>query len=364
MILNSFLFPGLQTISDSGDLIPLTNGFRPLGMITVLTRDHYAMERKVLSRGDAVGVRAAKAQAEFESRFTEPVALIDLSDRGKQSMLANVWTWDRHAIGELTGNPSLRVLPEPLARRPIEAGARVVRALSGFDGEIWHNNFCVASRWWPEPPTEMEWDIFQRGAQSRYWPTEPNGTPLFYALPEVEEATWISDRVWVAPTWSERLRSITPAQLILGAAVLLAAPLAYNVSKIVQLNTQISGLEQEAADRTEAAQPWLQNRRRALAQLNQISQMSALGAPEALIYALMDMEAALVAADANAAAVNYDAPTLEVRLEGRSEDELNVVALVQALEASTNWSEVRFDSGSRSIIGTVTTNEAEGAAQP
>ena len=362
MMLNSFLFPGLQTISDTGDLIPLTKGFRPLGMITVITRDHYSMSRKVISRGDAVGVRAAKAQAEFESRYAEPVALVDLSERTKQSTQASVWTWDRQAITDLTGKPSLRVLPEPLARRPLESGARVVRALSGFDGEIWHNNFCVASRWWPEPPSEMEWDIFQRGAQSRYWPTEPNGTPLLYALPEVEAASWISDRVWVAPTWSERLRSITPGQLLLGAAILFAAPLAYNVSKIAQLNAEISGLEQEVEDRTREAQPWLQNRRRALAQLNQITAMSDLGAPEALIYALMDMEAALVTADARASAINYDAPTLEVRLDGGADSSLNVVSLVQSLESSTNWSEVRFDSSSGSIIGTVTTNETESEA--
>ena len=361
-MLNSFLFPGLQTISDNGDLIPLTKGLRPLGMITVITRDHYSMTRKVLSRGDAVGVRAAKAQAEFESRYAEPVALVDLGERNKQSTLANIWTWDRHAIGALTGKPSLRVLPEPLARRPLESGARVVQALSGFDGEIWQNNFCVASRWWPEPPTEMEWDIFQRGAQSRYWPTEPNGTPILYALPQVEAASWISDRVFVAPTWSERLRSITPGQLIIAGAVLLAAPLAYNVSKIAQLNAEIGSLEQEVADRTRDAQPWLQNRRRALAQLNQITEMSELGAPEALIYALMDMEAALVSADTRAAASNYDAPTLEVRLEGGADSGLNVVSLVQSLEASTNWSDVRFDSNGGAIVGTVTTNEADSGA--
>lgn len=362
MTLSSFLYPGLQTISDSGNIVPLTKGFRPLGMITVITRDHFSMTRKVLPRGDAVGVRAAKAQAEFESRFAEPTALIDLSSRSKESTLANVWTWDSHALNELTGNTSLRVLPEPLARRPIVSGARIVRALSGFDGEIWHDNFCVASRWWPEPPTEMEWDIFQRGAQSRYWPTEPDGTPLLYSLPQVEEASWISDRVWVAPTWGERLRSITPGQLIIVGCILLAAPFAYNASKITQLNAAISGLETEVEDRTQDAQPWLQNRRRALSQLSQITEMSDLGSPEALIYALMDMEAALTAANANASAINYDAPTLEVRLDDNAD--LNVVSLVQSLEASANWSSVRFDSGSGAIVGTVTTNSPESGGAP
>ena len=364
MRLDSFLYPGLQTIDDSGEIVPLTKGFRPMGMITVITRDHFSMTRKVLPRGDSVGISAAKAQAEFESRYGEPVALVDLSERSKQPTLANVWTWDRSAISQLTGKASLRILPEPLARRPIESGARVIRALSGFDGEIWHNNFCVASRWWPEPPTEMEWDIFQRGAQSRFWPSDPDGSPLLFDLPPVESPNWISDRVWVAPTWGERLRSITPAQLVMIALVLLAAPFAYNASKIVQLNTSISALEQEVADRTRAAQPWLQNRRRALAQLNQISEMSGLGSPEALIYALMDMEAALAEANASASAINYDAPTLEVRLDRNANAQINVVSLVQTLEASANLSSVRFDSNNGAIVGTVTTNTITNEATP
>jgi hypothetical protein len=54
--------------------------------------------------------------------------------------------------------------PEPLCRDPMQTGARIVIGLEGYFGEIWSDKQLVSIRWWPDIPTQRQWEEFVRAS--------------------------------------------------------------------------------------------------------------------------------------------------------------------------------------------------------
>ena len=355
------LFPGLQALDSDGNAVSLTGGFRPFGKITLLPRAHYEMSRRTIARGDAKGIQSARAQAEFESEYEDPQILVEVQQAGRDATLATVWTWDRsqsHAA-------NARLLPEPLARVPMRGdGARLVKALQGYDGEVWDNGYCVASRWWAAHPSDADWRDFQVGARSRYWPRDLNGDVKDFPKPDAEDPEWVNNRIWVSNTWQDRISSIRPVQVAMISAVVLAAPFSFNAFELVKSHNDIAKYEEQLEVRKAEAAPWLADQRRALSVLNQIRNMISVGEPEAIVFALMDLEAELDKYGIVASQINYEAPQLQVRFEGTADSQSNTVDLVQSLESSVNWSGVRYDSALNAITGSVVSDLNSRGAQP
>lgn len=54
-------------------------------------------------------------------------------------------------------------VPESVLLLPPEGdGCRLVRLREGCEGQVWQQGMLLSSRWWPEPPSEVEWSNFIR----------------------------------------------------------------------------------------------------------------------------------------------------------------------------------------------------------
>ncbi len=359
MTLAQFLYPGLQAIDHDGNLAPITRGLRPFGKLTVLPRELFEVSRATIPRGDSKGIRSAREKAKFETDFADPQIMIDVQRKGRHPTLATIWCWDRSMLPN-----AARALPEPLARIPLIDGARIVQGLSGYEGEVWSDGYCIASRWWSSEPSSPEWDAFQTGARSRYWPQDTNGSALVYPKPEVEQPEWVNNKIWVSKDWYDRLTSIRPLQIALVSAVMLAAPYTYTLSEIAILNRDNALLERRLDDERAAAAPWLADQRRAFSELGQIRQLTSIGDSEAILFALVDLESELGTHRLHATQISFDAPRLQVRLESNSGSTTDTVTLIEELESSKNLTGVRYDSSTNSILGTVVADLDGGGVSP
>ncbi len=363
MPLFSILFPQLWIPDREDRPVALLPGPRWVGRIVVLPHRYFTHARRKIPRGDQKGRRAALAQAAYESRYRDPDFLVSVRAPGPRPTEASIWSWDRTLVETLTGSRGARVIPEPLARLPITNGARIIEASEGYDGEIWMDGVCIASRWWSTPPDREEWARFTTGARSRDWPTDPEGNPVIYSLPQPEAPVWNSKLFWVRRDWLDRAQSVGPLQLAVIVLALVAMPASCEATQYARLMQERTSIEASLAKQRAAAEPWLNLRRRALADQRQVADMSAPGDPAALIFALMDLDSAMASVTSPIERIEYLDGELRITLQ--DSDKQNVVSMVSGLEQSASWGRVRFDPATRQIIGKVATGaRSDRAALP
>lgn len=119
--------------------------------------------------------------------------------RGAQAL---AFAWDRSGAG---GEARSGAVPETLMQQPpAQSGVRVVAGLDGHEGQVWHEGWLLATRWWPAPPEPAEWQLFVRSlpALALDVPSQP---------PAPVAAVW-QNRPWVAAKPIEDLGS-GPVQL-------------------------------------------------------------------------------------------------------------------------------------------------------
>ncbi len=162
-----FLSPRLLTTTADGETTRLGGGDGP--PILVAPRASASFERVELGASGAKGRRAARIRA-LQKAAGENVRTRVVTDPRDPSK-AGVWTWSGDGDGGGEGalyKPS--EIPEPLAYEPMQEGARVIRCIEGYEGQIWSGGAMVASRWWPEAPSEQDWILFLRHARLEVTP--------------------------------------------------------------------------------------------------------------------------------------------------------------------------------------------------
>ena len=356
MRLQNFLFPGLQTIDASGHIEPLTEGYRLFGNLTVLPRDLFKIMRTTIPRGDSKGILSLRESIKFENRLEDPQIIVDVKTSGTDPTLATAYFWDRAELPK-----SIRAIPEPLARIPMKDGARLISATLGYDGEIWDGGYCVASRWWPQAPSENEWDLFQKGARSQYWPNDEDGRPEYFPRPSIIEPEWVNNKAIVSKSRVDYLQSIKPVQVAAVSALILAFPASYTVSEIVLLQNALNKAEAELALSEQEAGPWRAAQRKAVAERNRVIQLQQIGKPSATLFALADLESELAKQDLSASQIGYDAERFEIRLNPNDDLNQKAVPLIQALEKSSNLTRVRYDASSRTLFADLENEDASAA---
>jgi hypothetical protein len=102
--------------------------------------------------------------------------------------------WDRELVAGLlaaAGSTSPSVLwPETLMHEAMATnGVRLVRCLEGFEAQAWQGRHLHASRWWVEPPTAGEAEVWLRS--------------LGLDLPERATMPAAQDLAWLRRPWAE-----------------------------------------------------------------------------------------------------------------------------------------------------------------
>ena len=133
--------------------------------VYVLSRALCSFSRVRLTGKNAKARAAAKLGVAFRQGYQDPQTR--LAKDPNDPLRAGIWSWDgEFEIDRDASAKSVRVIPETLIRTQLEEGARLVRCIDGFEGQVWRDSALIASRWWPNPPTAREWQHFMRAAQA------------------------------------------------------------------------------------------------------------------------------------------------------------------------------------------------------
>jgi hypothetical protein len=250
---------------------------------------------------------------------------------------ASIWVWDQGltrsaaaAAGIDIGR--LRVVPETAMQPPGEDGPRLIETLDGVEGQSWTAGSPVASRWWRDLPDARAWMMFQRGA----------GLPpdrLAALVPQPMRLPWLA-RPW---TTTRRPGSFDLTRVdtrLIAASVAAAIIVAYGYQGVewFRVDRDVARLTDEIARRSEAIEPLLQARTRALDSQSAIRVLHDLDRfPSQL--ALMARVAELLPRDrTRLTAWIYDRGQLELGIE--ADRPLDVVKLVRSLEGLDHFKSV------------------------
>ena len=116
-------------------------------------------------------MNAARSQALAWSPFEDSEVRFAVAPLQQGSgVRALLLAWDRRqatarAVDAGLDPARLAFVPEPLrgAAMPTD-GLRLLRCEEGFEGQRWQGRFLCASRWWPELPSQREWQLFEHAA--------------------------------------------------------------------------------------------------------------------------------------------------------------------------------------------------------
>lgn len=247
------------------------------------------------------------------------------------AFMAGIWSFP------LSAKHKGRYLPETLAQMPMDTtsqdgiGARIIRGVSGYEGQIWRQSDLVASRWWGRLPTDIDWDGFLRAAQ------ETLG-PLDMARPAAQDAVWRTD-LPVFDISPERLSEVFSPVNVGGAvtALLLCGGL-YISGQYLRESLALRDVENKAVSIRGETEQIQSERRRALTNMGFVRKYRKLGDNGIVLGGLGAVANVLGETALGIEQMNLRSGALELRLKG--EDEISVPDMVAALEAEAVLSNV------------------------
>ncbi len=186
--------------------------------------------------------------AETRAPFARPGLSVVWGARHAQS-----WSWDKDRLSRLGVPPNAWVVAESaLDTYPVPDDGHRMRQTrdGGHEVQVFHRHELFASRFWPHHPSEGELELFLRRCR-RHDEEGENAKPTSLAMARLRNR--IRD-------WSAR---ITPMQALLGALVLLGAPLLHQTGAHARLShdwrdaqAKLETVIEESATRFQARRTW------------------------------------------------------------------------------------------------------------
>jgi hypothetical protein len=253
---------------------------------------------------------------------------VSLNAENTAQPYASVWGYATHTAH------NGRYLPETLAQRPHDNGTRLVRGLSGFEGQIWTQGNLVASRWWGRQPSAAQWDVFMRAARE----TLVGDTTIDASLPPAVEVPWRDD-IPIFDIDKDRLSTLlAPPKLALGAATIAACFGLYTGGQYMRQSHALSQVNEKSAELKGETEQIQSARRRALGNMMYVRRYRAVGDNGTVLAGFGALSNVLGTTDMGIARISLRDGALEVRLEG--EDKVSVPDVVTLLEAEPNLENV------------------------
>jgi hypothetical protein len=242
---------------------------------------------------------------------------------------AGIWLWDMRATRDAASAIGVdiagcRVLPETALEPPGEDGVRIAATLDGVEGQCWHDNALVASRWWADAPDSRSWLLFQRGASVSLDRLETTVPPPVH-LP------------WLPSPWTTARgpRSLGLSQIDLRVAAAAAAALilvayGYVGAEWLRAAVNVRAVEHEIAARSQEIEPTLAARTQALDNLAAIRLLQKLDDFPSQLSLMAAVAEALPRNNTRLTAWTYDRGQLE--LDIAAGQPVDVADLVRSLE--------------------------------
>ena len=241
--------PRLIATTNANEKIVLNEGGLIAQSISIIPRAQSSFRRYRLKGTGKAALRAIEIQAKHEARLGHDMFIVR---KDSDHQYVSVWGYSsQHAS-------SLRRLPESLCRKSIANGVRLVKCMSGIEGQAWHDNQLVASRWWHDQHSAANWESFLRAVPIELDPSD-------MVMPKVESPDFRKD----IPAFSMDLDNFedvfTPTRV--GTFVLCVA--LFFVSQFAvqnfQLKNKLSHIETQKENISIEANQILAKRRRAIA---------------------------------------------------------------------------------------------------
>jgi hypothetical protein len=131
--------------------------------ISIVPRAYSSFRRYRLRGTGKAAVKAVEVQAKHEARLGHDMFIVRKETNNEY---ASVWGFNSQYVS------GLRRLPESLCRKSMTNGVRLVKCISGIEGQVWHESQLVASRWWHDQPSSENWDSFLRAAPIELKPSD------------------------------------------------------------------------------------------------------------------------------------------------------------------------------------------------
>ncbi len=296
-----------------------------------------------ISGKNAKARAAAKLGVAFRQGHTDPQTRLVRDD--VDPLQAGIWSWDgEFEIKSGTKASTVRVIPETLAREGYDNGARLVRCIDGYEGQVWRDSALIASRWWPNTPTGRDWQQFLRAAKASAESSAseapiPCDAPFRRDLPfvDLEPANL---RLTLAPA---RVAGISACLLLLVASFEAAQYLTHksvSATRSAQIEAALS--ENSAA---------IEARRRALTAAGGIEQLAAFGSAKPAALAYLAVASEIPADKARIANFRLYDQQVEARILMPEDAQINIPDLVSRLEKNNILANVYVERRNARTIG-------------
>lgn len=227
--------PSLWTFEEDGPRLFSDRSRFWAPRILLAPRRDCIFRRVRLLNDKPAGEKAAAMKAKADTDLAHSEIVIR---RDKNGLGAGLWIYQRN-------NKSSRYLPETLATQAGYDEARLVKCLSGYEGQIWEGSDLIASRWWANTPDDKAWRAFLLSADfSDRLALPQNLKPI---IPDY------TAKVPILLTDRENLQRTFPARrLFIVAACFFLVCLFYQFGQYGRLHVQESALKSqiEALDAT------------------------------------------------------------------------------------------------------------------
>lgn len=171
-----------------------------------------------------------------------------------------VWIWDKQQQQKLLNEVGLKktyIMPETVLReRPstLDLSIRLIECLEGVEGQVWKEGILIGSHWWPEIPSPLEWEHFQRAHRLPVTPTVASAVqaPLL-------ERPWGRHKA----VGGNRLASYEKTGVIIGIAIFTVL-LSWQLATVYKFKQSLLQIQWDINELSEKITPVLTHRNQTL----------------------------------------------------------------------------------------------------
>lgn len=167
---------------------------------------------------------------------------------------AHLWIWPQTDGFRLPADQSW--LPETVLRAPLhEDGARLLKQVEGYEGQLWRGGEPFATRWWPQIPGLEQWRQFLRAGGLA--PDPDTGVPEPESLP------------WSSNPWGESKRGLPASPAVLerlgwmAVGCVVALGLGWQLGALAKWSVALARVDARTEALRAQATPLLEARERA-----------------------------------------------------------------------------------------------------
>ena len=322
--------------------------------VYVLSRALCSYSRVRLTGTNQKARTAAKLGVAFRQGFEDPQTR--LTKDPNDPLRAGVWSWDgAFEFDHGVSAKNVRVFPETLARVPLEEGARLVRCIDGFEGQVWRDGALIASRWWLSQPMAREWQHFMRAAQA---PMENDSVEA----PAPVDALFRGDLPFIDFEPANLQLTFAPARIAATAACLFVMVGAFEIAQIVTHSAAAAvGREQikSALDVNSAA---IEARRKALTSLGEIENLADIGTTKPVALAFVAVANEFPASTTRIANFRVYDEQIDIRIILNENANVDIPGLVARLEKNTILKDVFIERRNERTLGLTANMDIAAAA--